>query len=414
MKIHLTYLLIFSSLISFYSLSGEISLKNKIPVELVSILNKKILDLDPIRNDISYLMADIKFDGKNVKVCEFGEGLQSRFKGYDAMFGNAAMIKFFWTAMTRYELPQLYVDSDLATLQLTKLVDKEISLSTFLNNGGATCSDLSTSDFGRKILAKKNGKMSSYDFKGITMVRHIGASSPVVNIFRKVNPHVLVLNTVAAPFLSNKYYTNLLFDDEQIGKFKPRSMVFEKKYTSQIAKEIKDAMPAEIYVIKPLDAFKGCGIIVVQSSSLDSMLKKILTTKMNREFTVECNGYSYTDKTYSYWSQDPNKHFIVEEFCPSKNLVFENKAYDPTMRVVFIMQYINNEIKIDYFDCYWKLPLKSLNEQGSLTDKHKSIGIIPVVATEEEKKIVYSQFDEFMPILYKKMIDIINNKKLFS
>jgi hypothetical protein len=234
---------------------------------------------------------------------------------------------------------------------------------------------------------------------------------------RKRHKNILVMNAASAPFVNNKYTTAVLFaGDEELQNFRPRSLLCKKSYSPDLAASIQRKIPAKRYVIKPLDAFKGCGVIMVEADQLDVILRTILTRSqaMPKDFTVHYNGYSYTDRTYSYWRDYRLPHFIVEEFCESKILIHEGKSYDPTMRVVFVLRYFNQAVQLDYLAAYWKLPLKSLDEVGSLTEKYKSVGIIPLDTSPEEREVVYGQLDKLLLPLYHKMIRAINNKEFFK
>jgi hypothetical protein len=153
---------------------------------------------------------------------------------------------------------------------------------------------------------------------------------------------------------------------------------------------------------------------MVDAEHLDEMLKKILTQKLTEKTTISCNGYTYTDEAYTFWNTYKESHFLVEEMVLSKPLVVDQKIYDPTMRVIFMLHYFNGAIKIDYLASYWKLPSKSLSEEGTLTERHKSVGIIPVETTEQDKATVYAAFDKLLPYAYKKIINCINQKNSTS
>ena len=55
--------------------------------------------------DISFCIADIKFDGKNIKICELGQGSRSRFKGYDALYGKGKVWTAFWEYLAKFQKP---------------------------------------------------------------------------------------------------------------------------------------------------------------------------------------------------------------------------------------------------------------------------------------------------------------------
>lgn len=390
------------------------------PHTCIDRLNNKIAAMDPIQADISFLIADLKFDGEQIKICEFGEGPRSRFKGHDALFGKGLIWDRFWSILSEYDMPKWYIENGLPHNKdnaIYKEMNAEICASKWLTNKSGVFGGLKQFTTSPVFKAIRNNPHQVYanefNAAGLVILRHNDASSHELLSLHHNNPQILVLNTATAPFVNDKFTTDVLFkNDEELEPFRPKALLCRKRYTSHLAVSIKKQIPCDVYVIKPLDAFKGCGVIMVAADDLDATLRNILTNPnaLPGEFTIERNGYSYTDKTYSYWQTYREPYFIVEELCHSKPLVFEGKPYDPTMRVVFALRYAQEEIKIDYLAAYWKLPLKALNEHGAMTEKFKSVGIVALPLSDEETELVYKKFDEFMPKLYTKMISIINNK----
>lgn len=81
--------------------------------------------------------------------------------------------------------------------------------------------------------------------------------------------------------------------------------------------------------------------------------------------------------------------------------------YDGTMRTIAFMTYDNKIIDIEFLYCFWKLPKKSLQEEGSLTEKHKSFSrssenYSPV--SPEFEEAVTSQLRQALPLLYRKLL----------
>lgn len=373
-------------------------------------LNKKIAAMAPITEDISYLIADLKFDGTQVKICEFGEVTRSRFKGYDHMVGKGTIWKHFWQTLDEHPFSKWYIDKHLVTRFSD--AEKEIAFNYLLTHNGHIAESVDAFIQNRTInsLKKKN-------VKDIVVFRHLDASSQPVEAFRQKNKNVIVLNAATAPFVNGKYTTEVLFQDLNLREFRPEGVLCQKHYTPMLALAIQNSIPSEHYVIKPLNAFKGCGVIMVEKEQLDNVLKKILNpdkSLLDTNFTVNHNGYTYTDKTLSHWAKYKQPYFTVEKMCLSKVVEVNGKRYDPTMRVVFVLRYFNKKIKVDYLASYWKLPLKHLDEEGTCTEKHKSVGIIPVHTTDEEKRATYASLNKLLPKMYAKMINIINNKAPLS
>lgn len=387
------------------------------PATCVDQLNRKIASMVPITQDISFMIADLKFDGKQVKICEFGEGTRSRFKGYDYLYGKGLIWERFWKVLDQYSFPKWYVDFNLLPSDDMTELYEEIALEDFLQRPRSqifsSLADLVGSKRFERALEKSRTQGQP---AALCMVRHYDASVGMIETLRKHYKNLLVLNAAVAPFVNNKYTTDVLFKDEALQKFRPQALLCRRAYTSGLADSIKKKMPVTHYVIKPLDAFKGCGIVMVEAGDLDQTLRTILDKNSHKpkDFTVHYNGYSYTDKTYSYWATYSEPYFIVEELSHSKILTFDGKRYDPTLRAVFVLHHRGGIEKIDYLAAYWKLPLKSLDEPGTLTEKYKSVGIIPIDTTPEERKTLYAQLDELLLPLYRKMINIINTKTKLS
>ena len=64
----------------------------------------------PLPDDISFGVADMKYDGRQVKICEFGDGAFSAFVGYDLLYGTGAMWKKFWKYLKRFHAPIWLID----------------------------------------------------------------------------------------------------------------------------------------------------------------------------------------------------------------------------------------------------------------------------------------------------------------
>lgn len=71
---------------------------------------------------------------------------------------------------------------------------------------------------------------------------------------------------------------------------------------------------------------------------------------------------------------------------------------------------------MDFVELHWKLPKKSLSEEGSFSEKHKSCGKIPYFALVEPEKeeAIKHQLKETMPLLYAKMLGWENTNLLKS
>ena len=63
---------------------------------------------------------------------------------------------------------------------------------------------------------------------------------------------------------------------------------------------------------------------------------------------------------------------LSEEDRSQKPIIIDEKIYDPTMRIVFVLYNNHGVAQVNFLGAYWKLPANSLDEQASLTERHKS------------------------------------------
>ncbi len=353
--------------------------------------------------DITYMIADTKFNGTDLRILEFGEGTRSRFEGYDALHGKGAMWKQFWTYLASFNLPIYYVAPEMHAAHAA-----EIDYQTFLSINGKHIFNMYqaidiASSIPTKTLTRNITALS--DYSAIIVIRHLDASSPIIRAFKKRFPNFLILDSSSAPFLNNKYKTSSLFDNHiELETLRPANKLYEKKYTKELAQTICNDFPnTDILVIKPLTGCKGYGIIMVEKKDLDKTLYTI--------FEESEKIAKMDDTSYSYWAQDANNTFLIEQYERSKLIKLPNdatKSYDATLRMVFSISYQNETMHLKIFNGYWKLPLKAQEEEGSLTEKIKS-KINPERASSlklsaEDRALVSTILKKYVPIVYYRML----------
>lgn len=315
--------------------------------------------------DISFCIADLKFDGQNIKICEFGQGSRSRFKGYDALYGKGKAWIQFWEYLAKFNKPFYIVTPENYALTKKNIGFNVNELQKF---GGQLVSSLEALE--HKQYLKKNADnnisrnpcaISSYD--EIVVTNHASFGRGFFANFNLTHPNTLITDQAAAFFVNSKYETTELFKHPDLQKYRPKSMLCKCIYDKKLVKSITKKLNCEKYVIKPLNASRGSGVIIVDRLHLDKELKKILVDKqtLNTE-----------DSSYKYWIATKDKNFLVEEFVSSKIIIIDNKHYDATMRVIFVLSHDMGNINIDYLGAYWKLPSRALEEYGGLTKMHKS------------------------------------------
>jgi hypothetical protein len=202
----------------------------------------------------------------------------------------------------------------------------------------------------------------------------------------------------------NKEKTNTLFKDPNLAAYKPRFGTYETKYTPSLADQIISDIASPVLVIKPTNSSLGSGVIIVPQEQLDQTLKLILQDKQDIITLYK------RDPTYFHWTQDSSTHFIVEEFFPSKTIMVDGKPYDPTLRVMFALFNDAGHIGIHFFASYWKLPPKSLTEEGKLIEKRKSNissqRISSARVDQDDFKKVQTLMIPMLALVYEKMLSI--------
>lgn len=374
-------------------------------------LSAKMHAVAPITCDISFLIADIKYTDGQLKICEFGEGNESRFEGHDCMYGKGTIWSNFWNYIKPLGLPIWYVgptllehanDHDYSDTQ-------EICYPEFIAAKGrhvTSFGKLKDDQLYQQLIQQHCTTTTDLNkAKGLFIFRHQDSSSNNFQSIRKQNARLLVMDSATAPFINNKYFTDMLFEDAELEAFKPRHVLCKKKYHKKLAELIKTTLPCQRYVIKPLEEFKGRGVMIIDEKDLDTTLYKILYIN-----GVLHRGEKAHKKYESsgHWKRDKAPYFLVEEYCPSKTVILNNKSYDPTMRVAFVLTYQAGEVKVHYLGAYWKIPLFSLEDTVKLTKKHKSWGLNPAEVAAEDLLHVQSFLDCCLPKLYTKMITLIN------
>jgi hypothetical protein len=224
----------------------------------------------------------------------------------------------------------------------------------------------------------------------------------VIDDFEKRFPGVVVIDKSSFPFWIDKYQMTRLFaQDEILSTFKPKWSNYKKEYTPNLAAQIALDLQCDTFVIKPRGEFMGKGVIIVQRQDLDEVLFYIITK----------NGAlaENKDPAYTAWQQDPFDSFIVEEFVTSDSLTIshlENRVYQPTMRVAFLLVYNQQCHYVHFLGGYWKTPLLSLNEEGDFMQKNKDVCKSPYYAAVEPKimQVVEKELSIALPILHEKML----------
>lgn len=252
-------------------------------------------------------------------------------------------------------------------------------------------------------------RIAAFPYEGLTKVSQYGgvlfarssSLSPFYE-FKEKYPNVVVLDEATLGHCGDKLKSSILFTFPELVRFKPVWNLYSKDYTPELANQIMEDMHSELVVIKPRRAAKGNGVIVCSSENLDETLEYILTG--------EESLLDDPDASYRYWAYDRSQSFIVESYVPSTPTPIahlENRCFDPTMRVVYVLVHSDNQINLHRLGSYWKLPEMSLDQEGSLNDLHKSCGKLPYFSTVDPDldEEVQAQVRECFHHLYHIMLE---------
>ena len=360
---------------------------------LLGLLFFSVLYANPYAADVGVCIVDLKFDGDAIKICELGQATVSQFNGYDALYGPGAMFSKVWRELRRLN-PNLAVifGQHMANLSsmyaLPELCGKD-------NIGVISCEELCKKNNTIKKRTDERCRRNIAFYDGILVTFYTRMLKDILRPQQKgFQIPYLVLDKATTYWVNHKEHTNKLFDELGLWAFRPGCVVCDKKITDEQLSLVVSQMPSDFYVIKPLNASKGLGVIIVSREELVQTIKmlfcdespdyaKATTGWLDRVLQQdEKNGVhknqqnlGQTDKKeneYDYWQRDKNKKFLLEQFCPSKVIEIDGHPYDPTMRVVFILSNDGGKAIVTFLDAYWKLPAKSLDQKGSMTQQHKS------------------------------------------
>jgi hypothetical protein len=339
--------------------------KNIIFILNLSFIFFSCLAQDKYPADISFCIADLKFDGQNIKICEFGQGTLSRFKGHDALYGKGSVWKLFWEYLERFNKPFWQITPDNYFFTQKNL---NFDLKDLCNRGGHLISSLNYLDKDEEFVKIAQNPQpidlsSILEYKAIVINNNKNFGAFFFNNYNLKYPSALFTDQAAAFFVNSKYETNELFKHPTLRKYRPKSIVCKSIFYEKLSKEIAKKLGSKKFVIKPLNASRGSGVIIVDRLHLSKELKKILEEK---------DTLNPNDPTYKYWIDSKDKNFMVEEFVSSKPISIEDKTYDATMRVIFVLSHDSGKISVDVLSAYWKLPLGALEDYENMTKKHKS------------------------------------------
>ncbi len=350
--------------------------------------------------DISYMVADLKYSKEHgVKICEVQHGVLSTFLGDVFLHGSeGTLCPLIAEVFAEFPLTKWGVGLPDVFAPLRRSLEKSADWKVIPNLETV----LQDPEFLQNASLPPDDPYNIASYRGM-MIYSNPSKGMDVDEFHKEYPGILVIERPTAALWKDKYKMSLLFTrNPLLAHIKPEWGIYPKQYSSTLAAQIIEEIPSDAYVIKPRSAFLGNGIIITSNDDLDKTLKYILTDKP----ALRVNK----DSSYNYWVRDSEDSFIVEKYYPSDPIAvasLEDKLFEPTMRVAFIMIYNNQQIDFRFLGGYWILPHKSLEEEGSLNDRKKAYCKTPyfAVASSEVLAEVQKELEGAIPLFYKEMLE---------
>lgn len=353
--------------------------------------------------DICYMVADLKYNAKQgVKICEVQQACLSLFNG--DTFRNKeeeSIHKELVRTLSQYNQNGWVVANTLAD---RNLVDT-LSRSSSWHCSKDIIELLRNPDFKKQ---SKQPAKDIYDCSSYQGFLYINWSQlyPIYD-FEKRFPGMIVIDKSSFPFWIDKYkMTQLFAEDTLLATFKPKWGNYKKIYTHELAAQIAQDLGGDTFVIKPRGEFLGKGVIITKRQNLDEVLFYII----NKEGNLAENE----DPAYTAWKKDPFDSFIVEEFITSDPIIIphlDNKIYQPTMRVAFLLVYHNERHHVHFLGSYWKTPVLSLDQEEDFMKQNKDICEPPfyLAVDAQTMQIVQDQLRIALPRLHSKMLEFCAN-----
>ena len=288
-------------------------LTEKLLADLLDVVKAKYNpELTQIRNldaDITYMFADMKWDGKNLKILEFGQGKQGGYRTYDGVWQVGKIWAGFWRYLSSFKLPIWFVCAAMDDRPMNKLgiTSKQRFAWPVAKMLGVehkkTLSDVIRSPM--FINRRKSKTITRSDdlstYKGIIVYRYRDDRIPSclrnVENFRKIYPGFIVIDRVCRPYAASKSLANVLFQDEELQKYRPRTMTYKKvpargesitDLRIRVRRQIRKDFPnTSMFVVKPLNSGMSNGVVVIKRTQLKRALRLIIRPITNK------NSYTF-------------------------------------------------------------------------------------------------------------------------
>lgn len=321
--------------------------------------------------DIMYACADIKYKDGVLKFCECGDGIYMSFRTAQVRLNNhiqdavSPYWGIFWHYLKQFNLPMWLVDD--------RGPQNAMALDVFEHLGGRYCKNFSKLKadplFKELITGDVAHRSAIKDYKGIIVYRASHEKDRDGRLTKWVQdkyPKFLFVNMLSRDYVKRKDNTYQLFVNANLQKYIPQFKLYPTIYDPMLAQQIQtDFNTFDPLVIKPTYSSLAQGVNIIAQKDLDDFLKLIL--RDNATISLQAH------RCFSYWRTRRLPTFLVSECAESKTIYKDGKPYDPTMRVVFILHHDQGIIHCNVIAGFWKIPVKSLADNVSLTDKHVTI-----------------------------------------
>ena len=304
--------------------------------------------------DISFGIADIKYNDGMLKILEFGEGTISMFKGFDSLHGSGAMWSRIWEYCAK-QCPNIcLVDYDLNA----PLKRAAVGYHTLAKQHAITCNSIDT--LLRFPAFKHNAQSGKTQ---LVVIRHCKATSEEFEGFTEHYPSALICNAATSHFVNNKNRTDHLFTGD-LRRYRPYATLITKKDAYKQAAAILANSDAPAFVIKPIASSRGRGVLFALRDQLEAMIKKITSLNTRQPMSFSEN--------VEFWRFNTDAHFLIESCEASKPVTVGGNPYDATLRLVYGLSHKDGYVEASAIGYYWKLPALPLNARGSFIEKKLS------------------------------------------
>lgn len=380
---------------NYYKLQKK-ALQNALPTSFLKQIEIGLLKCEQkVAARIIFANVDLKFtDDKQVKILEFGSGMQSGFVGHRLLTGGSIR-QLFIKELKKMSLP-LYINSRTGIQDSNTQVDEKVR------------------DFKLGDAQLFPDKLKSYQaiYGGLNLI-------PTPPEILKINDPVI--NTI----FEDKCLLHRCFELSKQLNARPQTLILPRTYKPNL-NIIRAKFPnASKFVLKAPDMEGGQGVLIVTAEELSPTLRLLLCEnepkKLQREsknFTqqlIRIHKNSQPDikniiqkvEAIEKLSNSEHPEFMIEEYIPSKAYQKDHKDYDGTVRAAFMLVFDQESFQFTPLAAYWKLPPQPIN-QGTLRErtvssfskKHQSSARLDPI----DQDLIYHQLSTILPQLFSHML----------